>query len=48
MCLPQCGGAQCECVVAVLAVGECLEIGEERDGGVVLAWFPGGDQCVDT
>ena len=34
--------------VAVLAFGECLEIGEQCDGGVVLGWFPGGDHRVDA
>lgn len=48
MCLPQRGDARGECVVAIFASGERLEIGEQCDGGVVVGRFAGGDQCVDA
>ena len=48
VCLPHCDHAHGELVVAVFALGECLEIGEQLDGGVVLGWFPGVDQRVDA
>lgn len=44
----RCDGAQGGRVVAVRALGECLEIGEQRDGHVVLGRLAGRDQRVDA
>lgn len=46
--LPQGDCALCEAAEAVLAFGECLEVGEQCDGGVVLGRFQGGDEGVDA
>lgn len=35
-------------VVAVVAFGQCLQIGEQRDGGVVLGRFLRGDHRLDA
>ncbi|MEV0291451.1 hypothetical protein AB0H36_45620 [Kribbella sp. NPDC050820] len=48
MGLPQSDGALGERAGAVLAFGECLEVGEQSDCCVVLGGFPGGDQGLDA
>src|SRR5262249_33689172 len=48
MRLPQRDGAHGERVVAVLAFGQRLQIGEQCDSGVILSRFPGGDQSLDA